>query len=130
MNPNRENKLLHSSRFIEVGISVNGFEFYHEFCIPVNLSMRRYNPKSMAFDVIRLEDWLSLDFPTILARRLFALNGNCHIEVISIKNIVPTERPLSPVVRGDSRPQSWVDTFVFLIASYFVNNYHHGRERV
>lgn len=123
----KPNKLLSSNRFIEVGISVNGFEFYHEFCVPVNLSMRRFNSTSQRFDVIRLEDWLSLDFPVILGRKLFALNPNCHIEVVSIRDIKPFMRPLAPVVRGDSLPQTWCDTFIYLIASYFVNNYNHEK---
>jgi len=123
----RESKRFYQYRFIEVGLLVNGFEFYHEFCVPINLAMRRFNDKSKSFDHISIEDWLSLDFPIILRRKLFGLNSGVSIETISVKTISPTERPLSPIVSGNSLPQTWCDTFVYLIASYFVNNYKHGK---
>lgn len=127
----RENNFrLSNYRFIEVGLLVNGFEFYHEFCIPVNLSMRRFNDKAKKFDPVPVEDWLVMDFPTILRRKLFALNPSCSIEVHSIRNILPHQRALAPIVRGDSLPQTWCDTFIYLIASYFANNFHYDEKEL
>lgn len=123
----RESKFFYQYRFIEVGLLVNGFEFYHEFVLPINLSMRRFNDMSKRFDVISVEDWLVSDFPVILARKLFALNPNVDIQTCSVRSISPTQRALAPITMGNSLPQTWCDTFVYLIASYFVNNFKNGK---
>lgn len=123
----RENKFKYQFRFLEVGLLVNGFEFYYEFCVPINLSMRRFDSAAKSFNVISVEDWLLSDFPVILLRKLFALQGSCKLEVHHIKTIFPYERPSAPIALASSLPQSWCEPFIHLIASYFVNNFRNGK---
>lgn len=110
-------------RVIEVGISVNGFEFYHEFIIPFSLSMLRYSDKKGVMVAITLEDWLASDFVHILSYKLSALHSPCQISLISCRDLSAASCPRSPLSKGTSFVESWTNPFINLIASYFVNNF-------
>lgn len=105
-------------RFLEVGISIKGSEFYLVFAVPYSLVMRRVK----AGDSIRslsVEDWLSLDFPTLLAYRLniatsFVL---CHY----IKPFYPNSDLQVSIYHANSLPASWADPFISLIAQSYAN---------
>ena len=110
-------------RIIEVGISVNGFEFYHEFIIPINFNMRRFSEKKGAMVDITLEDWLASDFVHILAYKLSALHDPCSLSLIGCRTLSAASCPRAPLAKGTSFVESWTNPFINLIASYFVNNF-------
>lgn len=115
-------------RFLEVGIMVGHFEFYHVFAVPLSLCMKRYKGASSQKVDVSVEDWLQLDFPTILAMRL---------GVLSIGRMASSPGPITchyvatyrhdkdnivPISYAFAQASSWVDPFINDIASYFANN--------
>lgn len=121
----KKSKFFYQYRFIEVGILFNGYEFYQEFCIPINLCMRRYNELGICVKV-SIEDWLMCDFAHILCQRLGFLSSS-PIVVFDVKSILPSTRPLASVVSANSLVDTWVNPFINLIASYFINNFKNGK---
>lgn len=109
-------------RFLEVGISICGTEFYLVFAVPYSLIMRR----AKAGDTIRhlsVEDWLNLDFSAILAYHLNISPD--HIYFISVKTYsFDSEFPL-PIYNASSSPSSWVRPFIDLIAQTYANELIH-----
>lgn len=110
-------------RFLEVGIMVDSFEFYHVFAVPLSLCMKCYKGSSGQRVDVSVEDWLLSDFPSILAMRLGALCPKsivCHY----IDTYRHDKGSIVPISNAFSQVSSWVDPFITDIASYFVNNAH------
>lgn len=100
---------------------VGRFEFYHVFAVPLSLCMKRYKGASSQRVEVSVEDWLQLDFPTILALRLGVVSPksiSCHY-VATYRHDTSTVVPISYAF---AQASSWVDPFITDIASYFVNN--------
>lgn len=118
----KKNKSRRQLSFHEVGISINGREFYVSFAVPQGLVMRSYSVKSQAVQPIQLTDWLVSDFPVILGRRLMAKPG-VEIKLICHNPLLPFRRDeLGAIYPANSLPDSWIIPFVHLFASEFVNS--------
>lgn len=105
-------------RFLEVGISICGTEFYLVFAVPYSLFMRR----AKAGDTVRhlsVEDWLNLDFSTILAYHLNISPDHIYGVSVNTYSFV-SEFPL-PIHNASSAPSSWVRPFIDLIAQTYAN---------
>lgn len=112
-----------SYQFLEIGVSVNGQDFFIVFAAPRGLVMRTYSVKSQSIQSLGLQDWLFSDFPVMLGRRLMAKPGT-EIRLVSYKPITPGSPEFNPVgvYQANSAPDSWMNPFVRLFASQFVNN--------
>lgn len=110
-------------QFIEVGIAVDGCDFYVVFAAPKGLVMRSYSVKSQSIEPLNLQDWLLSDFPVILSRRVMAKPG-VEIKLVSYRPIFPGTPDFVPTAcyPANSLADSWVNPFVNLFASLFVNN--------
>lgn len=109
-------------RFLEVGIMVGPFEFYHVFAVPLSLCMRRYKGASSQRVEVSVEDWLQLDFPTILAMRLGAVSSSSRIVCHYVATYRHDKDNIVPISYAFAQASSWVDPFITDIASYFTNN--------
>lgn len=112
-----------SYQFLEIGVSVNSADFFIVFAAPRGLAMRTYSAKSQSIQPLALEDWLLSDFPVLLGRRLMARPGT-EIKLVSYRPINPGSPEFNPVAvyQANSTPDSWMNPFVCLFASQFVNN--------
>lgn len=110
-------------QFIEVGIAVDNCDFYVVFAAPKGLVMRSYSVKSQSVEPLNLQDWLLSDFPVILSRRVMAKPG-VEIKLVSYRPIFPgtPEFVSTACYPANSLVDSWVNPFVNLFASLFVNN--------
>ena len=109
-------------RFLEVGISINGTsgksEFYLVFAVPYSLCMRR----AKAGDTVRslsVEDWLTIDFPSLLAYRLNVPFN--RVSCFHIRSYFHDSKSPVTICHGNSLPSSWVDPFITLIAQTYAN---------
>ena len=123
---NKEAKWVSKFYFLEVGLKVRGFECYMVFSVPYSLKMRRFNTLAKRYDYVEVDDWLLLDFPTLLCNRLSAGDPR-EFEVFSVRRVTNSPRFEAPVVMGNSLPDSWLSPFVHLFACTFVNLVLNGK---
>lgn len=108
--------------FVTVGLSVYKHEFYLNFAYPSGLQMKVFAEGKQAFRGISLRDWLESCLPHLLCISLH-VNNPTSVRVFHVAPFRLDWRNPSPVSMADSRPSSWSQPFISLIASTFINLY-------
>lgn len=111
-------KLTDKMTFTEVGISIEGKEFFIVFMHPSFLQMY-HTDSNCVRSKVGFRDWLLADFTSALA---IFLHSRKPISLVSIRPLNPKLVAGAEAYPANSLPQSWCTPFVNLFASYFVNS--------
>lgn len=123
---NKDSKLYSKYYFLEVGLQIGTFEGYLTFSVPYGFKAKRFNSISKKYDFINLEDWLCLDFPTILCSKVSGGDPS-RFKVISVSKVMLDTKNPVPVYMASSNIDSWTEPFIHLFACTFINLSLYGK---
>lgn len=122
----KEAKWVSKYYFLEVGLQIGSFESYLTFVVPYGFKAKRFDSVSNRYVFIDLEDWLCLDFPTILCQRVSGGDPS-RFKVMSVSKVMLDPKNPVPVYQVSSNIDSWINPFINLFACTFINLSLYGK---